>query len=166
MSTEGTLEVTHLKLKLALFKLDLNAVPDLKLLARDRAGQAHDLSLPGPTVKGIAPDLGKDKEKRDIHAPVPVLVKNYRLLWLALAVLAAIGLAVWGFFWWRRRPKRERGVPEAPPIPADEEALSALSALEGEGLPMRGELKEFRPAPVDLVLAPTWRGATHFRRST
>jgi hypothetical protein len=143
VSNEGKLEVTHLTLKLALFKLDANAIPDLKLLARDRAGQAHDLSLPGPTVKGIAPDLGKDKERRDIHAPVPVLVKNYRLLWLALGILAALGLAVWGFLWWRRRPKGVRAVPEAPPIAADEEALAALATLEGEGLPARGDFKEF-----------------------
>jgi hypothetical protein len=142
-SNEGKLEVTHLALKLALFKLDANPIPDLKLLARDRAGGAHDLSLPGPTIKGIAPDLGKDKNRRDIHAPVPVLVKNYRVLWLALGILAALALALWGFLWWRRRPQRERAVPAAPPIPADEEALAALATLEGEGLPAQGQFKEF-----------------------
>ena len=143
VSAQGKLEVTHLTLKLALFKLDQNAVPEMKLVARDRAGQAHQLSLPGPTVKGIAPDLGKDKEKRDIHAPVPVLVPNYRLLWLALGILAALALAIWGFLWWRRRPERARAIPAAPPIPADEEALTSLAALEAEGLPARGELKDF-----------------------
>lgn len=144
VSNEGNLEVTHLLLKLALFKLDPNAIPDLKLLARDRAGQAHQLSLPGPTVKGVAPDLAKDHEKRDIHAPVPVLVKNYRLLWLALGILAALALAVWVFFWFRRRlSRRLKAIVEAPLIPADEEALTALATLEAEGLPARGELKEF-----------------------
>jgi hypothetical protein len=146
VTTEGSLEVTHLTLKLALFKLDKNVLPDLKLLARDRAGQAHDLSLPGPSVKGVAPDLGKDKEKRDIHAPVPVYVKNYRLLWLGLGILAALALAIWGFVWWRRRPKGARAIPEAPPIPADEEALTALTALEGEGLPGRGSSACTSPA--------------------
>jgi hypothetical protein len=142
-TNDGKLEVTHLVLKLALFKLDKNAVPDLALLARDRAGGAHQLSLPGPTVKGIAPDLSKDHDKRDIHAPVPVWVPNYRLLWLALGVLAALALAIWAFIWWRRRPKHVRAIPETPAIPADEQALAALTALESEGLPSRGEWKEF-----------------------
>jgi hypothetical protein len=140
---QGNVETTKLALKLALFKLDANPVPALQLLARDAKGAVHPFSLPGPTVKGVAPDLAKDHQKRDIHNPVPVLVRDYRPLWLALGVLAALALLVWGFLWWRRRPGRERAVPSAPPVPADQAALSALGQLEEEGLPAQGRFKEF-----------------------
>ncbi|HUB06619.1 MAG TPA: hypothetical protein VMB50_06445 [Myxococcales bacterium] len=148
---QDPIEVTRLTLKLALFKLDQNAVPALDLVARDAKGVSHAFSLPGPTVKGIAPDLGKDHQKRDIHNPVPVTVKDYRPLWLALGVLAALALAVWGFLWWRRRPRRERAAPAAPPIPADEAALAQLGRLEEEGLPAKGRFKEFH-LRLSLVL--------------
>ncbi|MHB8416520.1 MAG: hypothetical protein ACYDCL_00485 [Myxococcales bacterium] len=139
----GPVEVTRLTLKLALFKLDENALPALQLVARDAKGAAHAFSLPGPTVKGVAPDLSRDHEKRDIHNPVPVVVRSYRPLWLALGVLAALALLIWGALWWRRRPRRERAAPARPEVPADEAALAALGKLEEEGLPAQGRFKEF-----------------------
>ncbi len=150
-AAQGTLEVTRLTLKLALFKLDRNAIPALHLLARDPRGATHTFDLPGPTVKGVAPDIAKDHEKRDIHAPVPVTVKDYRPLWLALGVLAALALAVWGFLAWRRRPGAARAAAAAPPVPADEAALADLTQLEEEGLPAQGRFKEFH-LRLSLVL--------------
>ncbi len=138
----GTREVTTLSLRLALFELDSRTVPDLGLVATD--GRAsHDFSLPGPTVKGVAPDLAKDRGRRDIAGPLSFYVRNLRLLWIALGALGALALAAAGIVWWRRRPARARAAPDAPPRPEDELALEALARLEAEGLASQGRAKEF-----------------------
>ena len=135
----GKLVTTRFGLKLALFKLGPQAIPDIALAG----GPGQALSLPGPTVKGIAPDIVKDRKRRDIRGPVAVTVRSYRLLWIGLAGLAALSLLVAAAGWWRRRPRRGEAAPAPPPVPADEAALAALAALEGEGLPAKGRFKEF-----------------------
>src|SRR5581483_4715261 len=139
------LEITHLTLELALFKLGSQTVPDLPLVATaSHPGSAqapHEFSLPGPTVKGVASPKS-DSKKRDIRGPVPFKVTSFRVLLYALAALAVLGLGLWGYRWWRHRPRRE-AIALAPPVPEDQLAMQSLSALEAEGLPARGRFKEF-----------------------
>ncbi|MHB1844459.1 MAG: hypothetical protein ACYCWW_06435 [Deltaproteobacteria bacterium] len=139
----GGREVTKLTLRLALFELGAHAVPDLQLLATDAAGATHDFPLPGPEVQGVAPDLKKDDKRRDIAPPVPFYVRTLRLVWIALGALAGLALLAFAIRWWRRRPKRAKGAPAAPPRPEHEVALEALAHLEAEGLPGQGRFKEF-----------------------
>ena len=140
---EGAFEVSQLALRLALFKLGPEALPDLKLVATDSKGVTHPFSLPGPEVKGVAPDLAKDHDRRDIRPPVAVRVRSLRLVWLALGLLAALGLALAGLRYWRRRPRRGGRAAILPIRPPHELALEALTQLESEGLPAQGRFKEF-----------------------
>jgi hypothetical protein len=142
---EGSLAVDETTLTLALFQLGAHPVPDLKLVesTSSQPGQtAGTFTLPGPVIKGVAPEIEKDKQKRDIVGPVNVQVTTLRpLAWLAAAIGAAalIFLAV---RLWRRRPRRAMEL-AAPSRPAHEIALDALSALEAKGLPHQGRFKLF-----------------------
>jgi hypothetical protein len=142
---EGALSVDETTLTLALFQLGAHPIPDLKLLGSTspQPGQAvGTFDLPGPVIKGVAPEIEKDKEKRDIVGPVNVQVTTLRpLAWLA-AALGAAALIFLAVRFWRRRPRRS---PEriTPSRPAHEVALDALAALEAKGLPHQGRFKIF-----------------------
>jgi hypothetical protein len=139
---EGPLVVDELKLTLALFLLGPHPVPDLKLQGSTAGQPDATFNLPGPVIKGVAPEIEKDKEKRDILGPVAVRVTTLRLLgWLAAALLLA-GLVFGAVRLWRRRPHRELAVP-VPIRPPHEVALEALSRLEAKGLPAKGQFKVF-----------------------
>jgi hypothetical protein len=146
-SKDGALGVDELTLTLALFQLGPHPVPDLKLQGT-APGPAKEqpitatFMLPGPVIKGVAPEIEKDKEKRDILGPVPVQVTTLRpLLWIAGALAAAL-LVFLGVRFWRRRPRRsaEALIPVRPP---HEVALEQLATLEAQGLPAQGRFKLF-----------------------
>ena len=152
----GELEMTTLKLELALFELGSHVVPDLELVATTPKGKsaqdqvtAHEFSLPGPEVKGVT-SQGGGKQKSDIRGPVPFKVTSFRSLLYVLAALAILGAALWGFRVWRNRPRRQTAV-LTPAVPEDQTALQALSALEAEGLPARGQFKEFHLALSEIL---------------
>jgi hypothetical protein len=68
--------------------------------------------------------------------------------WLGLAarwglpIALLLALLLWLLLWYRRRRAR-RLAPEAPPVPADEEALAALEALALADLPARGAFADY-----------------------
>jgi hypothetical protein len=139
---EGPLAVDEYSLALSLFLLGSHPVPDLKLQGTSPGQPAATFTLPGPVIKGIAPEIEKDKQKRDILGPVPVQVTTLRLLaWLAGALLLA-AVVFFAVRQWRRRPRRALAVP-VPIRPPHEVALEALSALEARGLPAKGQFKSF-----------------------
>jgi hypothetical protein len=145
VQASGDLETTRLTLELALFELGPHAVPDLELVAATPKAKPpaspREFSLPGPQVKGIA-SAKTDQKKRDIRGPVPFKVTSFRVLLYGLAALALLAAALWGWRAWRNRPRLESAV-LAPAVPEDQTALEALTALESQGLPARGRLKEF-----------------------
>ena len=149
----GDLETTRLTLELALFQLGPHAVPDLELVATTPKAKPpqppHEFSLPGPQVKGVA-SATTDKQKRDIRGPVPFKVTSFRILLYLLGALGVLGAALWALRWWRNRPRRE-SVSLAPLVPEDQTALEALGALESQGLPARGRLKEFHLALSEIL---------------
>ena len=147
-SKDGALGVDELTLTLALFQLGPHPVPDLKLQGTAPGppkGKADHRDLPAPRAgdrKGVAPEIEKDKEKRDILGPVPVQVTTLRpLLWIAGALAAAL-LVFLGVRFWRRRPRHsaETRIPVRPP---HEVALEQLATLEAQGLPAQGRFKLF-----------------------
>jgi len=143
---DGALAVDETSLTLALFQLGPHPIPDLKLQgtgpSQPEGQPAATFMLPGPVIKGIAPEIEKDKQKRDILGPVAVQVTTLRpLAWLAAALGAAL-LVFLGVRFWRRRPRRSME-PVVPVRPAHEVALEALAALEAQGLPAQGRFKLF-----------------------
>jgi hypothetical protein len=149
----GDLETTKLSVELALFELGPHAVPDLDLVAATPSAKPaqppHTFSLPGPEVKGIA-SASKDTKKRDIRGPVPFKVTSFRVLLYLLGAAAILGLAAWGLWMWRKRPRREP-VALTPQVPEDQIALAALAALEVQGLPGNGRFKEFHLALSEIL---------------
>jgi hypothetical protein len=141
-SKDGSLAVDETSLTLALFQLGPHPIPDLKLQGTAPSQPAAFFSLPGPVIKGVAPEIEKDKKKRDILGPVAVQVTTLRpLAWVAAALAAAL-LIFLGVRFWRRRPRRSTAtlVPVRPP---HEVALEALSTLESQGLPAQARFKLF-----------------------
>jgi len=139
---DGALTVDEISLTLALFQLGPHPIPDLKLQGTAPGLPAATFMLPGPVIKGVAPEIEKDKEKHDILGPVAVQVTTLRpLAWLAAALAAAL-LVFLGVRFWRRRPRRSLAalVPVRPPR---EVALEGLASLEGQGLPAQGRFKLF-----------------------
>lgn len=68
--------------------------------------------------------------------------------WLGLAarwglpIALLLAVLLWLLLWWRRRRARALA-PEAPAVPADEEALAALEALALADLPARGAFSDY-----------------------
>jgi hypothetical protein len=146
----GSTAVTRFTLKLALFKLGAQDVPNLSFRVHTAAGDVQSFSLPGPTVKG-AGTVKPDAQRRDIQGPVPLFLTSLRWLFLGLGILAGLALIVYAVRWWRRRPKRAHAVPLTPPVPADMVALDGLRDLEAEGLPALGRFKEFHLRLSELL---------------
>ena len=92
-------------------------------------------------VRSTLTDSLVKADVRDLKPQAEVPVSQWPWILLGLAVLL---LAV-GIWWWLRRRKRPRAeiVPLAPPRPAHEVALEALSRLESRHLPVDGKFKEY-----------------------
>ncbi len=103
-----------------------------------RRMETAPLELACMSVLAAAPDSAA---LRDWKAPgelrgdwiTPLLSWGIPGLLLLVAILLLLR-------WWMRRA---RPLPEIPPVPADEEALSALRELEREGLPAEGAFHAF-----------------------
>jgi hypothetical protein len=140
----GPETLTTCTVRLALFTLGPHDLPALRLEAQTPAG-ARVLDVPGPRLEGVGvidPKAPSDKlELRDVAAPVPLLVRSWRLvLWAAGLLLAAV-LAVLGWRWWRARSRRAAEPPA--PLPPAERFARRLDWLESERLPEQGRAREF-----------------------
>ena len=107
--------------------------------------QTNPLAL---RVVGVIGDGAE--ELRDVSAPVQVLREDYRLLYTIAAVAGAVVLSL--LIWWiiaatRRRRRRVEAQIAARRLPADEEALARLAALENRGALELGDLK---PAYLEM----------------
>lgn len=142
----GQTSTTTFELKMALFALGAQKVPDLTFEVTDTSG-VHRYVAHGGSVEGVS-TLPKDaaKEGADLYDIKPnevVPVRTYRLLWVALALLGAAGL---GYAAWRGFKKlraRALSPPPLPPKPLHERTLAALDTLKAEALPAQGRAREF-----------------------
>jgi len=139
---------TTFKLKLAVYELGAQKLPDLTFDVAGPAGDARYV-LPGAQVEGLSslkPDDPKSAELLDIRAPVGFEVRTYRLVaWLlALAALAAASVVLARRLWPTLRGAR-------PALPLDARTREALDALEGQGLPQLGLTREFYFALSEIV---------------
>jgi hypothetical protein len=113
-------------------------------------------STPGVEVE-IVGSLPADAEKSgaglyDIHPPVDVAVRTWRVLY-ALGALAAIGLLAWGL---RRYLKRERPAfvaPARPLEPLEVRTRKALDRLREDDLPGKGRVRDFYFRLSEIVRA-------------
>ena len=139
--TEST--TTYL-LKMALFELGSHVLPTLTFDVVDATG-AGVARIDGPDIEGKS-SLPKDADQlgaklADIKPNEDVPIRSWRLLWWLAGALAAAALIWLGVRAWRARPRRPVLAP--PPLPLEERALQALSALEAERLPERAMQREF-----------------------
>lgn len=145
--------VTTFRVKLALFELGPRQLPDLSFdVVEPERTQRFVAS--GKEVEGIS-TLPKDSDANgaaleDIKPPEQVPIPSYRLIWIALGALAALGLAYAAYRWFRQL----RAKPSAPisePGPLHLRTLAALDRLREEKLPDRGRSQEFYFRLSDIV---------------
>ncbi len=107
-------------------------------------------TLPIPvTVRGVAVDTSKDI--RDIKPPMALSITLGELLPYIIG-LAALGAVVWLVYYIMKKRKAGESIfPEEPLRPANEIALEALRALEGERLWQRGKVKEYHSEITDIL---------------
>jgi hypothetical protein len=135
---------TTFKLKLALFELGKNTLPDLELQVVE-SGEVDKFVAAGMEVEGISSlpvDVGdKGASLYDIKPPEEVPIRSYRLIWalLAAAVLIAAGYAA---VRWMRRPRPVRAAP-IPLDPLNRRTVAALDQLRKKDLPSQGRAREF-----------------------
>lgn len=137
--------VTTFRLQLAAFELGEKALPQLTFQVTTPGGVKTFLPPP-PTLQvrsSLPPPEGEEAsaELKDLRPPTEVAVRSLRLVWAALAVLASGGL-LWALARWLRQ-RRERAMPQPPPLPLHVRTLQALDALKAEGLPAQGRSQEF-----------------------
>jgi len=115
-------------------------------LDRDHQPQeASSLAIP----IAVTPVLEADDDQLRAMKPAVVLPVNWRFWGLVIALAAALAAgAVAGILAWRRRPRRERAAPAPPPVPCDQAALVALTALAGSD-----EVKNGAAEPVATRLS-------------
>jgi len=128
---------------MALFELGPHTLPDL-VFDVVAGGTAHTASVSGSSIEGLSslpPDAAtKGAELMDIKPNADVPVRSWRLLWVLLAVAAAVAAGLWLRRYWAARLKRR---PPVPPRPLPERTRQALEALRAEGLLARGMVREF-----------------------
>ena len=132
--------VTTCSLRLALFALGPNDVPEIGLVVSGPRG-VSTLAVPGPrvTAQGVLdPDAPPEKlALRDLAPPSPLMVRTLRAVWWALGALAALAIAAAGWSAWRAA--RLRPVEGPPPLPPHERLVRRLDQLEADRLGERGQ---------------------------
>jgi len=130
--------------RLRVFDLGPHDVPAITFEAATPGG-ARALVVPGPRVEAaglLDPKAGAEQlQLRPPAAPVPLLVRSWRLVWWAAGLLAAAVAAFLLWRWWRRRARA--AAEPAPPLPPDERFARRLDALAADRLPEQGRAREF-----------------------
>ncbi|HME92110.1 MAG TPA: hypothetical protein VKE49_11850, partial [Myxococcaceae bacterium] len=145
---------TTFKLKLAVFELGRQTLPDLEFQVVEASGVGRFVAA-GMEVEAIS-SLPSDADEKgvslyDIKPPEDVPVRSYRLIWALLAAVALIALLYAAVKWFRRpRPVRP---PERPLEPLDVRTIAALDQLRKEDLPSRGRTREFYFRISEIVRA-------------
>lgn len=136
-----------LEVRLIGFEPGQRAIPPLKLTVVDEQGRLGELEVE-PAVVNIKSLIANEPEpqlQEDTGPGVDVYQEDYRLLYVGMAMLAALavaGLTLLGrWLWARRKPKP--APPPPPPRPAEEIAREKLEALKRSDLLEKGEIKQF-----------------------
>jgi len=138
----GDPALTRLRLKLQAFDLGEREVPPIVLRVLTPTG-LRKLEIPAQKLKveGVI-DLSQGEPKmREDARPLPT---RYRPIWWPFAIAGAVllaALAAWWIRWRMRMPKA--APPPVPRLPAGDEALERLEALEREGLVDAGRRQEY-----------------------
>lgn len=136
--------VTTFALQMAGFELGEQRLPDLvfDVIAPDSAGTFETHGAEIEITSALTDTAIQNGEPLwDIKPPEDVPIPTYRLLWIALGVVAAVAL---GFLLYRRlRDRRAAPAPPAPLEPLDVRTRRALDALGAQDLPAQGKAREF-----------------------
>jgi hypothetical protein len=146
---DGT-EITRQTIEVTLFKLGDFNTAELRLTISDGAGQVFEKAVPSVPLT-VVPTLAEDdNDLRDIKPQAGMTVPA-TWPWIAGGVLLALGLAVAG--WWAYR--RWRGKPFLAPIvdnrPPWQVAYDELARIEGLGLLEQGHFKRHYTLVTDCL---------------
>lgn len=145
---------TEARLVLAGFELGDLEVPSLRIPLSGPEGAADTLVTDPFGIGVVSVGLDESGDIREIRGPLSIARSWWSVaLWLALAAVAAGGVA----YAWRRRRSQPSIAPPGPPLPPPrprhEAALAALAALESSRLLERGRVKEYHVRVSEIVRA-------------
>ena len=124
--------------RLMSFSAGTHTIPETVVTYRTSDGASHEVRTQAVTitVKGLLPT---DWEHQDIRQAKPLIPMRLAWWWL-LGGVAVIGGLIGA---WLRRQRQRSEVSSAPPRPAHEIALEALSKLSQEDLPSGSRYEEY-----------------------
>ncbi|MCU0663960.1 MAG: hypothetical protein MUC50_16740 [Myxococcota bacterium] len=136
-----------LTVRLIGFEAGERAIPPQKLAVVDERGRLGEVSVEPSVVKikSLIANEPEPKLKEDKGPGVDVYQEDYTLLYVLIAILAALAVAgltlLVRYLWNKRRPKAPP--PPPPPRPAQDIAREKLVALQQSNLLDTGEIKQY-----------------------
>jgi hypothetical protein len=136
---------TTIQVRLSAFQLGLLDTPNLELEVSSANGTA---TLPVPRTKlEVVSTLPADAATKganlyDVKEPEEVPIRSWRLVYVLLGILAALGLG-YLLVKYLQRPKIVAPINVPPPEPLHTRVTKALDALAAENLPGKGEFKPY-----------------------
>lgn len=151
---DGKVEETFL-FRIAVYKTGVHRVPALDLPYVDRSGRtrravAQDLDV---TIESLLPPGGEIPAPKDVKPPLPVRVRDWRLLWALGLFAGAALLALFAWIAYRYGKKlAARPRPAPPPPPPRPAHLVAYEKLARVRLPTtEGEMRVFYELVSNVV---------------
>ena len=132
-------------LTLRVYRLGLRKVPAIEVPVLGPAGETLAVTLPPVKVRVLSRlTTEADPALAAAGEPVPVISRNWTLIWILIVVGSLVVAAVLALVivWWLRRRNRPEP-PPPPPRPAHEIALGKLAQIERERLPETGEVMAY-----------------------
>ena len=136
------------------FEVGRKTVPALPIVYVEggRTGQVTTDAIPVEVLSVV----GEGKEElKPIAPPVPVVMRDWRPLWIGAGALLGMGLVAGAWAWLRRlrrrRPRRAEGAAVVDRRPAHEIALERLRTLAGSGMLEAEDRRPFYFAVSEIV---------------
>lgn len=148
-------DIQHFAQDITLIAFDAGnfEIPSFKIAyINQESGATNTIATQAIAIQIDSISVDTQQDIKPIKPPIDVPLTWRDYIPYALAAIAAIA-AIWGFIWYRRRPKKvaQAIVPEEPPRPAHEIALAQLQQLAQARYWQQNEIKRYYSELSDIM---------------